>query len=46
MSWRFIANGFSSSLREGVPAEDLCHISGLEKVRLSRPGDAMEYDFV
>ena len=38
-------NGFSTSLPEEVQYEALRRISGLENVRMFRPGYAIEYDF-
>jgi tRNA uridine 5-carboxymethylaminomethyl modification enzyme len=39
-------NGISTSLPEEVQRAMLPHISGLEKVRMLRPGYAIEYDYV
>lgn len=38
-------NGFSSSLPENIQFEALQKISGLESVKLFRPGYAIEYDY-
>ncbi len=38
-------NGFSTSLPEEVQLEGLRTVQGLEKVRMLRPGYAVEYDF-
>src|SRR5882757_854792 len=38
-------NGFSTSLPEEVQYEALRHVPGFEKVRIFRPGYAIEYDF-
>ena len=38
-------NGFSTSLPEGVQFEALKRISGLEHVKMFRPGYAIEYDY-
>ena len=38
-------NGFSTSLPEEIQAEGLQSIVGLEKVKMLRPGYAVEYDF-
>jgi len=38
-------NGFSSSLPENIQFEALQQISGLESVKLFRPGYAIEYDY-
>jgi tRNA uridine 5-carboxymethylaminomethyl modification enzyme len=38
-------NGFSTSLPENVQYEALTKIPGFEKVRMFRPGYAIEYDF-
>jgi len=39
-------NGISTSLPADVQAEILCKINGLERVRIIRPGYAIEYDYV
>lgn len=39
-------NGISTSLPRDVQLEILKHIPGLEKVRMIRPGYAIEYDYV
>ena len=39
-------NGISTSLPEDVQAEVIASIPGLEKVRIKRPGYAIEYDHV
>ncbi len=39
-------NGLSTSLPEDVQREILACIRGLERVRMTRPGYAVEYDFV
>ncbi len=39
-------NGISTSLPEEVQREILAHIPGLERARVTRPGYAIEYDFV
>ena len=39
-------NGISTSLPANVQAEILCKINGLERVRMIRPGYAIEYDYV
>jgi len=39
-------NGISTSLPFDVQQEMCCKISGLEKVKILRPGYAIEYDFV
>lgn len=38
-------NGFSTSLPEGVQFEALRRIPGLERVKMFRPGYAIEYDY-
>ncbi len=38
-------NGFSTSLPEEVQYEALRHVPGFEKVRIFRPGYAIEYDY-
>ena len=38
-------NGFSTSLPEEVQYEALSHVPGFEKVRIFRPGYAIEYDY-
>ena len=38
-------NGFSTSLPEEIQYEALRNVSGFEKVRVFRPGYAIEYDF-
>ena len=38
-------NGFSTSLPEDIQQEGLQSIAGLEKVKMLRPGYAVEYDF-
>ena len=38
-------NGFSTSLPETVQYNALCKIPGFEKVRMFRPGYAIEYDY-
>jgi tRNA uridine 5-carboxymethylaminomethyl modification enzyme len=38
-------NGFSTSLPEDIQEEGLRSIAGLEKVKMLRPGYAVEYDF-
>ena len=38
-------NGFSTSLPEGVQFEALKRIPGLERVKMFRPGYAIEYDY-
>jgi tRNA uridine 5-carboxymethylaminomethyl modification enzyme len=38
-------NGFSSSLPETIQYEALRHIPGFEKVKMFRPGYAIEYDY-
>ena len=39
-------NGISTSLPADVQAEILSKINGLERVRIIRPGYAIEYDYV
>lgn len=39
-------NGISTSLPEDVQLALITHIPGLEKVRMIRPGYAIEYDFI
>ena len=39
-------NGISTSLPADIQAEMLCKINGLERVRIIRPGYAIEYDYV
>jgi len=39
-------NGISTSLPEDIQAEILSKINGLERVRIIRPGYAIEYDYV
>jgi tRNA uridine 5-carboxymethylaminomethyl modification enzyme len=39
-------NGISTSLPESVQQEFLCTIPGLERVRMMRPGYAIEYDHI
>ncbi|MCC5919349.1 MAG: tRNA uridine-5-carboxymethylaminomethyl(34) synthesis enzyme MnmG [Cyclobacteriaceae bacterium] len=46
--WRTVevyVNGFSTSLPEDVQQKAIRHIPGFEKVKLFRPGYAIEYDF-
>ncbi len=46
--WRTVeiyVNGFSSSLPEQVQQKALEHIPGFEKVKMFRPGYAIEYDY-
>lgn len=38
-------NGFSTSLPEDIQYKALCKIPGFEKVKMFRPGYAIEYDF-
>lgn len=38
-------NGFSTSLPENVQLKALKHITGFEKVKMFRPGYAIEYDY-
>jgi len=38
-------NGFSSSLPEDVQLKAIRHIPGMEKVKMFRPGYAIEYDY-
>jgi tRNA uridine 5-carboxymethylaminomethyl modification enzyme len=38
-------NGFSTSLPEDIQYKALSHIPGFEKVRMFRPGYAIEYDY-
>ncbi len=42
----YYIQGFSTSMPEDVQRELLLSIPGLEKARLTRPGYAIEYDFV
>ncbi|MFQ6616644.1 MAG: tRNA uridine-5-carboxymethylaminomethyl(34) synthesis enzyme MnmG, partial [Fidelibacterota bacterium] len=44
-SQQIYTNGFSTSLPEEVQFEALRTVPGLEKVRFTRPGYAIEYDF-
>jgi tRNA uridine 5-carboxymethylaminomethyl modification enzyme len=41
----YYLNGFSSSLPWNVQLEALRHVSGLENVKIFRPGYAIEYDY-
>ena len=41
----YYVNGFSSSLPWNIQWEAIRHVKGLEKVKLFRPGYAVEYDF-
>lgn len=41
----YYLNGFSSSLPMETQLEALCHIPGLERAQVIRPGYAIEYDF-
>ncbi len=41
----YYINGFSSSLPWNIQWDALCHVEGLENVKLFRPGYAIEYDF-
>ena len=46
--WRTVEiylNGFSSSLPEDIQLKALKHIPGFEKVKVFRPGYAIEYDY-
>jgi tRNA uridine 5-carboxymethylaminomethyl modification enzyme len=38
-------NGFATSLPEEIQFEALHNIKGLEKVKMVRPGYAVEYDY-
>lgn len=45
-SQQIYTNGFSTSLPEDVQVEALRTVPGLEEVRFTRPGYAIEYDFI
>jgi tRNA uridine 5-carboxymethylaminomethyl modification enzyme len=42
----FYLNGLATSLPYDVQADMLCSIKGLENVEITRPGYAVEYDFI